>query len=50
MGGLWKSRNQFWRKEQEAEHFAADLGEQTQAKQEQFHYSIVASAIQNPQG
>lgn len=35
---------------EEAEHYAADLGEESPAKPEQFEYSIVASAVKIPRG
>jgi hypothetical protein len=35
---------------EEAEHYAADLGEEPPAKPEQFEYSIVASAVKIPRG
>ena len=36
--------------EEEAEHFASDLGETTAASPEQFQYSIGASSVQIPKG
>jgi len=36
--------------EEEAEHFASDLGETIITSPEQFQYSIVASAVQIPKG